>query len=149
MKDSSELTGTWSDPSMKAAHINTHKFIAVYMDHFSANIMRFVNENIQTEIVVTEFNHHSKVEALHRSESIMHNKEQQLQLNYYNSIRSKLKESNNILLFGSTTAKMELLNILRNDIHFKAVIIVTSTTDKMSDNQQHAFIRRYMKTHLI
>lgn len=129
--------------------MNAQKFIAVYMDHSSANIMQLVSNTIETEVVESDFNHHVKENALHKSENIMHNKEQQLQLSYYNTIKDKLKESKDILLFGTTTAKTELQNILKTDSHFNAIKIAVTQTDKMTENQQHAFIKNHIKTHLI
>lgn len=128
--------------------MNSHTFIAVYMDHSSANIMKLVNDTIETEVVESAFDHEEKVKALHKSESTMHHKEHQLQLSYYNSIKEKLSGSKDILLFGTTTAKAELLNIINKDLHFNEVKTVASQTDKMTVNQQHAFIKDHLKKHV-
>jgi hypothetical protein len=124
-------------------------FIAVYLDHASACIMQFVNNTIDTETVTSDFNYHAKKKALHKGENTMHHKEQQLRLSYLNTIKDKLKNSKHILLFGATTAKAELLTILKGDAHFNTVKIVTNQTDKMNESQQHIFLKNYTKTHLI
>jgi hypothetical protein len=48
-----------------------------------------------------------------------------------------------VILFGPTDAKVELLNILRQDHHFANIKIETQQTDKMTEFQQHAFIKEY------
>ncbi len=125
-----------------------NNFKAVYLDHSSANIMEFINDVITTETIDSDFNHQQKVEALHKSESLMHHKENQLQLIYYQAIMDKLKTSDNILLFGSTTAKMELHNLIKEDSHFKNSKIDCKQTDRLTDNQQHAFVKDYIKQQL-
>jgi hypothetical protein len=129
--------------------MNVQTFIAVYMDHSSANIMQLVNNAIATEVIESAFDHEEKMKALHKGESTMHQKEHQLQLSYYNTIKDKLRRSKDVLLFGTTTAKAELLNILNNDPHFNEIKIVVTQTDKMTENQQHAFVKNHIKTHLI
>jgi hypothetical protein len=129
--------------------MNVNTFVAIYMDHSSAQVMRLVNDTIQTETIDCQFNHHEKVKALHKSENIMHNKEQQMQSSYYHAIKEKVKDYVDILLFGTTTAKAELQNILKQDPQFNTVKIVQSHTDKMTENQQHAFIKNHIKTHLV
>ncbi len=125
-----------------------NKFKAVYMNHSSANMMEFVSDAIEVETIDSEFNKQQKVEALHKSEHIMHNKENQLQLSFYQAIMDKLKTSDSVLLFGSTTAKMELHNLMKEDSHFKNITIECKQTDKLTDNQQQAFVKDYIKHQL-
>ena len=100
-------------------------------------------------MIESAFTHDEKIKALHKGESTMHHKEHQLQLSYYNTIKDKLSGSKDVLLFGTTTAKAELLNILNDDPHFNEIKIVVSQTDKMTENQQYAFVKNHIKTHLI
>ncbi len=48
----------------------------------------------------------------------MHNKEQQQQSEYYKTLGETIKNYDDVLLFGPTNAKVELLNILKADISF-------------------------------
>jgi hypothetical protein len=123
-------------------------FIATYMDHAEANIMTFVNHEINTETIVSEFNHLVKEKALHKSESTMHHLEQQMQAKYYKCIKDHFMQSKDILLFGTTTAKDELLNILKEDAHFDTKNIVVEHTDKLTPNQREAFVKNYIKKHI-
>lgn len=46
-----------------------------------------------------------------------------------------------VLLFGPTDAKTELFNMLKTDRHFEKVKVETKDADKMTQNEQHAFVR--------
>ena len=50
--------------------------------------------------------------------------------------------------FGPTNAKTELLNMLRTDHHFDKIDIEVKNTDKMTENQEHAFVKEYFLKHL-
>ena len=52
------------------------------------------------------------------------------------------------MLFGPTDAKTELFNLLKADHHFDKINIETKHADKMTENQQHAFVREYFFKHL-
>ena len=51
----------------------------------------------------------------------MHNKEQQKQSTYFNRIADVIKNYNEVLLFGPTDAKSELLNLLKTDHLFENI----------------------------
>ena len=51
----------------------------------------------------------------------MHTKEKQLQTEYYNKIGDKIKNYDEVLLFGQTNAKDELYNILKADNQFDKI----------------------------
>ena len=48
-----------------------------------------------------------------------------------------------VLLFGPTEAKVELLNSLVKKQGLSKTKIEVKQTDKMTENQQHAFVRKY------
>lgn len=54
-----------------------------------------------------------------------------------------------VLLFGTTNAKTELNNCLNKDLHFKDIEIDIESADKMTDNQQVAFVKNVLITHRI
>ena len=122
--------------------MKTKKYIGVWMDHSAAHLMELSENTIITKTIESEFTKEEKSETLGKSgEFHMHNKEQQQQLNYYNAILDSLKEYQEIFLFGPTTAKNELLNLLRSDHHFDNAKIEVKHADKMPENQQQIFVR--------
>jgi stalled ribosome rescue protein Dom34 len=78
----------------------------------------------------------------------MHNDEQQKQHAYYKKIGDAIKQYDAVVLFGPTHAKEELANFLKEDKHFEKIKIDIRHADKMTDNQQHAFVKDYFK-HLL
>lgn len=52
-----------------------------------------------------------------------------------------------LVLFGSTDAKVELFNHLVKDHRFERVKIKVEHADKMTENQQHAFVKKYFSKH--
>lgn len=112
------------------------------MDHSSAYIIEPVGKEFITNTITSDFNHQEK-NSISKNESLMHNKEQSHQLSYYKKIIAAISRYDEILLFGPTEAKNELLNLLRTDREFEFKKVETIDADKMTENQQKAFVREY------
>lgn len=125
----------------------TAKNLGIWMDHSSAHVMEFTANPIETKIISSKFTHDEKVRSLAKSEDIMHNKEQHQQSAYYKQLGETIKQYESVLLFGPTDAKTELFNILKADHHFEKISIQVKQTDKMTENQQHAFVKDYFSKH--
>jgi hypothetical protein len=119
------------------------KKLGIWMDHSSAHLMEFNKNSVELKIVESEFTHQVKVNSFNKGEKLMHNKEQKQQSEYYGKLGEIIKNYDNIILFGPTDAKVELFNVLKNDQRFIDIKIEIEQTDKMTDNQQHAFVREY------
>lgn len=111
------------------------------MDYASVHVME-CTEPIITHISVSDSTHEEK-KTLQKGESMMHNKEQQQQSNYYKKLGESIKNYDDFLMFGPANAKVELLNIFKADKHFDKIKINTKQSDKMTENQMHAFVREY------
>ncbi|MDB5257441.1 MAG: hypothetical protein JWM14_2136 [Chitinophagaceae bacterium] len=117
--------------------------LGIWMDHASANLIDLAADSTEPSVIESDFTHEEKEESLHRSEQLMHNKEQQEQAAYYKELGAVIKQYDEVLLFGPTTAKTELYNLLKDDHHFADVKIECKQTDKLTQNQQHAFVKEY------
>ena len=82
-----------------------------------------------------------------KSEKIMHTKEQHEQADYYKKIGEVMKHFEEVLLFGPTNAKVELFNSLKDDKHFDKIKIDMQGADKMTEHQEHAFVKSYFTSH--
>ena len=122
--------------------MTTTKNLGIWMDHASAHVMEIADPMV-TNIVVSESTHEEKEKTLQKGESIMHNKNQQQQADYYKKLGAFIKDYDDVLLFGPTDAKVELFNILKADLSFSKIKIEIRQTDKMTENQEHAFVREY------
>lgn len=123
--------------------MKTLKKIGIWMDHSNAYIIEFSSEVKETKTISSDFTYQDKEETLQRSESEMHNKEQQKHTTYYKKLAAIIKNFDEVLLFGPTDAKVELFNSLKESHSFDKIKIEVKNTDKMSDNELHSFVRDY------
>lgn len=122
--------------------MKTTKYLGIWMDNSTAHIIAFGQETAETNTI------HSKQEQGSGSnENIMHNKEQRVQTEYYKELGELIKNYEEVILFGPTNAKVELMNVLKEDHHFDTIRIEVQTADKMTDNQQIAFVKEYFSKH--
>jgi hypothetical protein len=124
------------------------KSIGIWMDHASAHLMEMINGEMETNTIESTFTHLEKEEVLLKGEKAMHHKEQQGQLAYYKAIAAVIASYEEVLLFGPTDAKTELLNILKADHHFDKIVIEVKNTGKMTEIQEQVFVREYFMKHL-
>lgn len=126
--------------------MTTVKKLGIWMDHSNAHLMEFENAASGSKTIESEFTHGVKQDTLEKGEKAMHHKEQHEQAAYYKQLGEVIKNYGEVLLFGPTDAKTELLNVLKTDHHFDKIKIEVKQADKMSENQQHAFVREYFST---
>lgn len=119
------------------------KKLGLWMDNSIAYIIEFVKEPFQIHTITSEFTHFEKESSLAKNEKHSHNKEQQFQNEYYKKLAEIIVNNDEVLLFGPTTAKTELLHILRKDSRFDNIKIEVKLTDKMTPNQKLAYVRDY------
>jgi hypothetical protein len=128
---------------------NESKKIGIWMDHTNANLMEFSQNPILTSTIHSKFTHQVKEHSLSKNENLMHNKEQQQQGAYYKQLADVIKNYGEVLVFGPTEAKDELLNTLKADNNFKNLKIKIEQTDKMTENQQHAYVKNHFSKNII
>ena len=77
------------------------------------------------------------------NESHVHNRAQEIMQEYYHVLSDRLKNYDDILLFGPTSAKDELYNKLNADKHFAGKNIRVEAADKLTENQMVAKVKSY------
>lgn len=123
--------------------MTTTKNLGIWMDHANAHLIAFTTDPIETTVITSPFTHQAKEESLGRSENLMHNKEQQQQSGYYKKLGEVIRNYDAVLLFGPTDAKSELYNLLKEDHRFADIKIEVAQADKMTEPQEHAFVKAY------
>lgn len=123
------------------------KYLGIWMDHSIANLMEFANNSMDIISIKTKFTHEEKEHSLSMGENKMHVKEQHQQGEYYKEIGEAILNYEEVVLFGPTNAKVELLNLLKKDHHFDDLKIEVVPADKMTVNQQIAFVKEYFSKH--
>lgn len=125
------------------------KFLGIWMDHSHAHLIEYSTNEITTQQVISSsFTHEAKESILTKGENHMHNKEQQTTSDYYKKIMDVCRNYEMIVLFGPTSAKSELHNIMKTDHHFEKIRVEVRQTDKLTENQEHAFVRDFFSSHI-
>lgn len=123
--------------------MTTKKRLGIWMDHSNAHLLEYTAESINSDVVESNFTHQDKQETLGRSEHVMHNKEQNEQAAFYKDLGKAILNYDEVILFGPTDAKSELFNVLKADHQFDNIKIEVQTADKMTENQEIAFVKDY------
>jgi hypothetical protein len=119
--------------------------LGIWMDHSNAYLMKLTNDSILTNRVVSEFSKQEAELNHYKGEKLIHKKEQHLQLDYYKKIGDIIKMYQEVVLFGPTDAKNELLNMVKTDHLFDGIEIEVENSDKMTESQMQTFVRDYFK----
>jgi len=121
------------------------KQMGIWMDHSNAFLMELANNKIVESIIVSEFTQQGKEKSMEKSEKFANNKEQQQQSSYYKKISGIIRNYQEVLLFGPTDAKNELLNLVKADHLFDNIKIEVKNSDKMSAMKMQDFVKEYFK----
>ncbi|WP_158841023.1 hypothetical protein [Polaribacter sp. L3A8] len=78
-------------------------------------------------------------------ESLEQNTEQDQLSDFFKRISAVLKDYTEVLLFGPTNAKSELYILLKEDKHFNKIKIDVETTDNLTENKMHEFVKEYFE----
>jgi hypothetical protein len=124
--------------------MNNIRKLGIWMDHSNAYLMELANDTI-VQRVVSELANHETEFNFYKGEKLIHKKEQHLQLSYYKKISDIIKKYQNVVLFGPTDAKNELLNQIKTDHLFEDIKIEVKNSDKMTEDQMQTFVRDYFK----
>ena len=123
--------------------MKTQKKLGIWMDHANAHLMEFTAIGGEEKVEESALTHQAKEHSVGSSENVIHNKEHQQQSEYYKKLGDAIKSFDEVILFGPTNAKSELLNTLRTDHNFEKIKIEVQQADKMTENQQQAFVKDY------
>ena len=124
--------------------MKTKKQLGIWMDHATANLVELNNNIVSKTIEAKSFIQED--EGINwKDETLIRNKEQTDLSNFFDKLVDVMKDYDEVLLFGPTNAKNELVNILKVDHHFDEIKIEVKPADKMTENQQLAFVKEHFK----
>ncbi|MEO5602319.1 MAG: hypothetical protein ABIR06_15465 [Cyclobacteriaceae bacterium] len=123
--------------------MTNQKKLGIWMDHANAHLLEYTALGGEEKVADTALTHEAKEHTAAGSENVIHNKEQQQQTEYYKKLGDAIRNFDEVVLFGPTNAKAELLNVLKADHRFENIKIEVQQADKMTDKQQQAFVKEY------
>ena len=121
------------------------KQLGIWMDHSNAYLLEIINDTIETDRVVSELSDPEAEFNFYKGEKLINKKERHLQLRYYKKLGEIIKKYQEVVLFGPTDAKSELLNLLKTDHLFEDIKTEVINSGKMTESQMHTFVREYFK----
>jgi len=125
--------------------MKTKRILGIWMDHSVAQLSEYSNGNFMTETIESKPKLHAKEEDLYyKDESHRLNKERSQLATYYRKLSDAILNYDEVILFGPTEAKDELVNSLKNNHLFDKIEIVVKPADKMTENEQHEFLKEFM-----
>jgi len=128
--------------------METEKKTGICMDHSHAHLIEY-GEPMVTKVVTSKFTDAERERSLVKSEKMMHKKKQHDDYEYYKEIGKYIRNYDDVLLFGPTEAKTELLNVLEKDHLFSKIKFEVRQTDKMTEGQERAFVRDYFSVEIL
>ncbi|MGZ0017523.1 hypothetical protein [Yeosuana sp. AK3] len=120
------------------------KRLGIWLDHTKAHITEEKNSSF-TSYTMESLSIQGEKQNFGRDESLKHNTEQDQLSDFFKRLDEVLKGYTNVLLFGPTNAKTELHNLLKEDSHFNNIKIDLKTTDNLTENQMHAFVKEHFE----
>ncbi len=130
--------GVWLDHE-KAIFINPnekeHKFEKIYSNVESQ--LRIAGEDASG----TRFRNNRST----NDEYSKHHNEQEHLKSYYKTLMAKIKPFEGVFLFGPSTAKNELRNLINQDKSFDKFVIETENSDDLTDNQLVAKVTKHFQ----
>ena len=121
------------------------KQMGIWMDHSIAFLMEVEKNKVVETIIEIEVSPLETDYDSGKNEKLEYNKGQQFQSNFYKKIMDSIKNYQDVILFGPTEAKNELLNLLKADHQFEKINIKVQHSDKMTAFQMHEFVIAYFK----
>jgi len=119
--------------------MNTLKQLGIWMDHSTAHLIELSNDNVATNAIELSSVPPEQIENHGSDESHMNNKEQNQLSDFSLNLSKVIKENNEVVLFGPSSAKTELYNQLKEDIHFDEIKIDVELADILTDHEQEIF----------
>lgn len=119
------------------------KKLAIYLDHSEAKLFEYGSKAVALKTIKSDFDFWEKQKVMQKGESHLHNKEQQCEQKYYDSLGDEILNFDQTLLFGNTNAKTELFNFLSDNERFSKIKLKIMNSDKLTDNQQLAFVNNF------
>lgn len=122
--------------------MKTNKRLGVYMDHSNATLMEISMGKVLSKSLHSEVIKKEEIENEDTHE-IQGREEKQLKLAYFKSVSDIVRNYDEVILFGPTDAKNELLNKMKEMYRFDEININIQTTDKMTAPQKETFVLDY------
>jgi len=125
--------------------MKTTKQLGIWMDHSIAYLTKLSNGEVEINSIESVPEVDGDEQVVYKDESHSLNKEQRQLSSYYRKLGDAILENDEVILFGPTEAKSELLNVLKDNHLFDKIKIEVKPTDKMTEIQRTTFVKEHFK----
>jgi hypothetical protein len=127
--------------------MKTKRILGIWMDHSTAQLTELSDGNFMTETIESKPKSLvNEADLYYKDESHELNKEQSHLATYYKKLSDSILNYDEVLLFGPTDAKSELVNTIKDNHLFEKIKIEVKPADKMTEIEQHEFLKEFMNT---
>ena len=133
----------------------TNRKIGLWLDHSQAHFIDHSKGPAVVETVYSDKESQERFKGEHGTGTMLgnyrstntehhkHNREEEIIHTYYKILTDRLKDYDDIFLFGPTHAKDELNNLLKADMRFAGKTIYVEPADQLTENQMIARVKRF------
>lgn len=121
----------------------TAKRIGIWMDYTNARLIEFTSFSFSSRIIKAPFALNEKMTNPDSNGKTSNNIEHGQKIGYYKIISESIQDFNDVLLFGPTDAKTELMNLIKKEKLTSKINIEVMNTDNLNDQQQQTFVRTH------
>ncbi|MFP5041706.1 hypothetical protein [Parasediminibacterium sp. JCM 36343] len=122
--------------------------IGIWMDHSIAYLMELTTGLVEKVSIESVQICEDDIHSLAKEENYKQVEEQYKQSAYYKKLREAINNSQDIILFGPSYAKVKLYNMLRADKRFEKTKIEIKQAGEMNENQLFAFVKKHFANRL-
>lgn len=124
--------------------MRTKKVLGIWMDHSVAHLTELHAGVFATRIIESKPSPQLNAANLYyKDDSHILSKEKGRLFAYYRKLSDASLGYEEVVLFGPTEAKNEMANILKENHLFDKIEIVVKPADKMTENEQHEFLKKF------
>jgi stalled ribosome rescue protein Dom34 len=120
--------------------------VGIWLDHATARVIEYNTQEIKAITIKSDLLGLDNQDSSQHSESLLHHKENKKLKAFYKAIIAIVENYDEILLFGPTTAKTELLNLIREEHKYEHLKIENKSAQKMTPPDEHTFVVNHFKT---
>jgi len=120
--------------------------VGIWLDHATARVIEYNTQEIKAITIKSDLLGLDNQDSSQHSESLLHHKENKKLKAFYKAIIAIVENYDEILLFGPTTAKTELLNLIREEHKYDHLKIENKSAEKMTPPEEHDFVVNHFKT---
>lgn len=125
--------------------MKTTKQLGIWMDHSIAHIMEFQNGSMTTQSIQS-LSKLAREPQSYKDEKFMLNREKNQLSIFFQKLSDVIINYDEVVLFGPTRAKNELINTLKENHLFEKIKIENRPADKMTESQRVDFVRDHFNS---